>query len=157
MCVAPMPPDLEAQWRAHTSFKGGHVCLKNGGYFGRPGVPSFEWPCPPLNWKIIRAWYWRYHQHINVLEARVIAQLTRDIVRQAASPRRLHFLVDSMICLFSFAKGRTSSRVLNIQVRETAACLLVGGHHAVLGFIRSPENPAVLPSREPEGCWLVHQ
>ena len=147
ICKAPMPPEVARQWRAHLSFKGGHVVLKTGTCFGKPGLGAFEWPNPDLRWREVRGWPWRRPQHINVLEARAILALIERWAREVPGPMRRHILTDSQVCLFAFAKGRSSSRQLNWVLRRAAAAMLVSGCFPSYAYIRSEDNPADEPSR----------
>lgn len=110
----------------------------------RASVPGRLW-----RWKVVTGWKWRGNkEHINVLEMRAILTAIRWRVEKKRN-RRLRFihLTDSLVCLHSLSRGRSSSRKLRRTICRINALLLVSGCQPFWGYIHTDQNPADKPSR----------
>ena len=61
--------------------------------------------------------------------------------------KRFLHLVDSLVNLYAFAKGRATGLALSLQVQRSNALTLAAFAEPLLGSIRSRPNPADGPSR----------
>lgn len=112
----------------------------------RASIPAKLW-----RWKTVAGWRWAStNDHINILELRAILTTIRWWVKRkrCTSSRFLH-LTDSLVCLHSLCRGRTSSRRLRRTLIRINALLLVADLHHVWGYIHTKQNPADRPSRRP--------
>lgn len=112
----------------------------------RASIPSKLW-----KWSTVAGWAWKpNHEHINVLELRAILTAIRWWVKRRGcrSSKFLH-LTDSLVCLHSLCRGRTSSRKLRRTLIKINALLLAADLHPVWGYVHSKLNPADKPSRRP--------
>ena len=112
----------------------------------RASIPSKLW-----KWRVVAGWSWRSHQdHINILELRAILTTIRWWVkkRRSTSSRFLH-LTDSLVCLHSLSRGRTSSIRLRRTLIRINAILLAANLHPLWGYVHTASNPADRPSRRP--------
>ncbi len=89
-------------------------------------------------------------EHINAMEGRAFIAALKWLLRKGDFlDTRVVFLVDSKVWLGSFAKGRSSSRMLSPLLRKASGLVLASvltAHHV---FVPSKHNPADEPSR---GC-----
>ena len=110
----------------------------------RASVPSKLWV-----WKIIAGWQWKGQQeHINVLEMRaILASLQWKLHHKQLQRSRFIHLTDSMVCLHSLSRGRSSSRKLRRTLCRINALLLVSGCQGLWGYVHTDSNPADRPSR----------
>ena len=102
---------------------------------------------PGKLWKA--GWQWlSQDDHINILELRAILTTIRWWVkrRRLKSYRFLH-LTDSLVCLHSLTRGRTSSRKLRRTLIRINALILAADLHPLWGYIHTSQNPADRPSR----------
>ena len=110
----------------------------------RASVPPQLW-----RWKTIAGWAWQGSpEHINCLEMRAIYTTIRWGVSQsqAFSCRFLH-LTDSLVCLHSLSRGRSSSRKMRRTIAKLNSYLLVCNLHPVWAYVNTAGNPADRPSR----------
>ena len=102
--------------------------------------------CDVLGWT---PWY-AYRPaaaHINIQEMRAVRTLVRRLARAARAPVRQLVGIDSLVVCGALAKGQTSSRDLNRQLRSfVAEQLFAVVHIGVLG-VPLKKNPADAPSR----------
>ena len=112
----------------------------------RASLPSALW-----KWKTVMGWPWKGSpEHINVLEMRaVLTSLRWRIVKKKALRTKFVHLVDSLVCLHSLSRGRSSSRKLRRTMSRINALLLASGSHGVWAYVHTKENPADAPSRRP--------
>ena len=105
-------------------------------------VPAKLW-----RWKEVAGSQWHHSgDHINVLELRAILTTLRWLVaRRGIHGRRFMHLTDSLVCLRSLSRGRTSSR----KLRHVNSLILAADLHPVWGYIHTSQNPADRPSRRP--------
>ena len=110
----------------------------------RASVPGRLW-----RWKIITGWKWRLGaEHINSLELRaVLTTLRWRLEHQLEHDCRLIHLTDSLVCLHSLSRGRSSSRKLRRTMSRINALLLGANVQPVWGYIHTDQNPADKPSR----------
>ena len=112
----------------------------------RMSIPSKLW-----RWRAIAGWKWKSHgDHINVLELRAILTSIRWWVKRkrCTSSKFLH-LTDSLVCLHSLCRGRTSSKKMRRTLIRINAIILAADLHPVWGYVHTKENPADRPSRRP--------
>lgn len=112
----------------------------------RASIPAKLW-----RWKTVAGWQWKStNDHINILELRAILTTIRWWVKRkrCTSSRFLH-LTDSLVCLHSLCRSRTSSRWLRRTLIRINALLLVADLHPVWGYIHIKQNPADRLSRRP--------
>ena len=85
---------------------------------------------------------------IDVLELEAMFLHAKRRMRElkGVGTRFLH-LTDSQVVAGVVAKGRSSSRSLNGIVRRMGALLLGSHSYCVVGWVKTKENPADLPSR----------
>eukprot|EP00438_Fugacium_kawagutii_P005608 Skav201437 [mRNA] locus=scaffold201:440319:446233:- [translate_table: standard] len=78
----------------------------------RASVPSRLWV-----WKIVSGWRWRSPgEHINALELRaILTSLKWRVEHKLHHGRRFIHLTDSLVCLHSLTRGRSSLRQLTVQ------------------------------------------
>ena len=113
----------------------------------RQTVPARLW-----RWRIIAGWQWKHgREHINSLELRALEASIRWRVEQLQqlSCKFLH-LTDSLVCLHTVSRGRSSSKKLRRCVCRLNAVLLASGVSPVWGYVHTDQNPADKPSR-----WAV--
>ena len=132
------------------SIKGEDIMVVGGGadqvkfHRLRASVPSKLW-----KWKVVTGWRWTsQHEHINVLEMRaILTSLRWRIVHQGHVNTKFIHLTDSLVCLHSLSRGRSSSRKLRRTICRINALLLASGNHALWGYVHTDQNPADRPSR----------
>ena len=110
----------------------------------RASLPSGLW-----RWRTIAGWSWQgTPEHINVLELRAIYTSIRwwAVQRGAHSVRLVH-LTDSLVCLHSLSRGRSSSRKMRRTMAKLNSYLLVCNLHPVWAYVHTSDNPADKPSR----------
>jgi hypothetical protein len=91
----------------------------------------------------------RAQDHINVLELRALVAATRWALRSYKSIGLSTLrLTDSRVTMGVASKYRSSSKVLQRQLRKLAALELGGSCRFCTGFIRSDWNPADKASRD---------
>lgn len=110
----------------------------------RASLPSTLW-----SWRTICGWRWRgQKEHINVLELRaVLCALRWRITKQHLHHHKFIHLVDSLVCLHSLSRGRTSSRKLRRTLCKIDALLLASRNQGVWAYVHTSANPADAPSR----------
>ena len=110
----------------------------------RGSVPARLW-----RWKVVTGWKWRGEpEHINALEMRALLTCMRWRVEHCGFVRcRFIHLTDSLVCLHSLSRGRTSSRKLRRTVSRVNALMLLSNSQPVWGYIHTDQNPADKPSR----------
>eukprot|EP00438_Fugacium_kawagutii_P021141 Skav230969 [mRNA] locus=scaffold644:24288:26192:+ [translate_table: standard] len=110
----------------------------------RAGVPAKLW-----RWRIVTGWQWRSQdEHINSLELRAILTAIRwRVEHKGHFARRFLHLTDSLVCLHSLTRGRSSSRKLRRTMSRINALLLVSNTQVLWGYVATDSNPADKPSR----------
>eukprot|EP00435_Cladocopium_sp_Y103_P007463 s167_g2.t1 len=110
----------------------------------RQTVPPNLW-----HWKIVSGWQWSLSkEHINVLELRALEATIRwRIERREELQCRFVHLTDSLVCLHTMSRGRSSSRKLRRVVCRLNAVMLAAGVSPVFGYVHTDLNPADKPSR----------
>ncbi|CAE7727291.1 unnamed protein product [Symbiodinium sp. CCMP2592] len=90
----------------------------------RPGpYPAFRW-----HWRDVLSYQWREPQHINVLELTAfLTELRRRSRNSAELGKRFFCVLDSLVCFYVLAKGRSSSKRLNRVSRRIASLSLTSG------------------------------
>lgn len=112
----------------------------------RASVPANLW-----RWKTITGWKWKDgSEHINVLEMRaVLTSLRWRIEKQKITKSKFVHMLDSLVCLHSLSRGRSSSRKLKRSLLRINALLLASHCHPVWTYVHTKDNPADAPSRRP--------
>ena len=112
----------------------------------RASLPANLW-----KWRTICGWQWQgSKEHINSLELRAVYTTLRwRIGKKGWLQQRFVHLVDSLVCLHSLARGRSSSRKLRRTLLKINALLLASGTHALWAYVHTSQNPADAPSRRP--------
>ena len=91
--------------------------------------------------------------HINVQEARARTTLTRHLTARPAFRHKRHVVaMDSRVTIGAAAKGRSSARSMNHELRKAAAHTLAGGVGLGAMWVNSESNPADGLSRKEHGC-----
>ena len=132
------------------SIKGEDVLLTHGSsdqvkfHRLRASIPSKLW-----KWKIIAGWRWcNRNEHINNLEMRaILTSLKWRICHQHHFKCRFIHLTDSLVCLHSLTRGRSSSRKLRRAISRINALLLASSSQGVWSYVHTDQNPADKPSR----------
>ena len=112
----------------------------------RASLPAKLW-----KWRTICGWKWSQQtEHINVLELRaVLTALKWRIERKGVLHSKFVHLVDSLVCLHSLSRGRSSSRKLKRTLLRINSLLLATNSHVVWAYVHTKDNPADAPSRLP--------
>ena len=112
----------------------------------RASLPASLW-----TWRTVMGWPWKGSpEHINVLELRaVLTSLRWRIIKKHAIRSKFVHMIDSLVCLHSLSRGRSSSRKLRRTMSRVNALLLASGSHAVWAYVHTGDNPADRPSRRP--------
>ena len=103
-------------------------------------------------WKVISGWKWTGHgEHINSLELRAcLACIRWRLEHMQEHDCRMVHLTDSLVCLHSMTRGRTSSRRLRRTLCRINSLLLAHNVVGLWGYVSTDLNPADRPSR-----WAV--
>ena len=112
----------------------------------RASVPSKLW-----KWQTVAGWRWSpSKEHINVLEMRAALTALRWRLEQRKSHRKkfVH-LIDSLVCLHSLSRGRSSSLKLKRTLLRINSLLLATHSQALWAYVHTKDNPADGPSRHP--------
>ena len=144
------PAQLVAQLSRHVNHTGSDVSVSTGAPFNTRGGNHASMRANWWSWKMLFKTRWRYVNHINYLEMKMILQAIKWRARQDISvgSRWLH-LADSMVCNYVLSKGRTSSALLQPLSREIAAHLLALNAVQLQAHVDSIENPTDAGSRQP--------
>ena len=112
----------------------------------RSSVPAKLW-----RWREVTGWQWRHSgEHINVLELRAILTTLRWLViRRNGHRKRFLHLTDSLVCLHSLSRGRSSSKKLRHVLMRINSLILAADLHPIWGYVHTAQNPADRPSRRP--------
>lgn len=110
----------------------------------RASVPANLW-----RWRTLCGWQWRGHKdHINVLELRaVLCGLKWRISKQGLRNSKFVHLIDSLVCLHSLSRGRTSSRKMRRTLCKINSLLLASRNSGAWAYVHTSLNPADRPSR----------
>eukprot|EP00438_Fugacium_kawagutii_P015349 Skav202567 [mRNA] locus=scaffold2177:274392:277940:- [translate_table: standard] len=113
----------------------------------RASVPSRLW-----KWRTVAGWTWSEStEHINVLEMRAaLTALKWRIEKQEVVHSKFVHLLDSLVCLHSLSRGRSSSRKLKRTLLRINALTLATDCHVVWAYVHTKDNPADRPSRRPQ-------
>lgn len=141
--------ELTAQISRFVNHTGSDVAISTGTLFNRKIQNHASLRADWWTWKILFCARWKFNNHINYLEMKMIVQALRWRSRSAdaVGSRFLH-LGDSMVCNYILSKGRTSSHLLQPLTREIAAHLLALGSQQFYGHVDSMENPTDHASRQ---------
>ena len=71
----------------------------------------------------------------------------RRIIKMKGNKQRMVHLTDSLVCLHTLTRGRTSSRKLRRTVARINSLLLLSQNSAVWTYVHTALNPADAPSR----------
>lgn len=139
---------LVAHLSRHVNHTGSDVSVAMGIPFSSKSGNHASIRAAWWDWRILFTSRWKFENHINYLEMRVILQAVKWRSRKSSSVgcRWLH-LADSMVCNYILSKGRTSSKLLQPLTREIAAHLLALNSVQLQGHVDSIENPTDAASR----------
>lgn len=110
----------------------------------RATVPAKLW-----RWSVVTGWKWTLgREHINSLELRAILTALRWRVehKHHLNTRVIH-MTDSLVCLHSLTRGRSSSRKLRRTMSRINALILASNLQPVWAYVHTDQNPADKPSR----------
>ncbi len=104
-------------------------------------------PPPRSKWRtaLVRKWKWK--EHNNLGEARSAIWATERAARAGGRSHRCVVYSDSQVVIGAWAKGRSSSFLLNRLCRVQAALCLLYGMRVYMRYVASGENLADGPSR----------
>jgi len=104
-------------------------------------------PPPRSQWRtaLVRKWKWK--EHNNLGEARSAIWATERAARAGGRNHRCVVYSDSQVVIGAWAKGRSSSLLLNRLCRVQAALCLLYGMRVYMRYVSSGENLADGPSR----------
>ncbi len=110
----------------------------------RASIPSRLW-----KWKVVAGWKWANTvDHINSLELRaILTTLMWRVGKKMMLRRKFVHLTDSLVCLHSLTRGRSSSVRLRRTLCRINALLLISSSQAVWAYVHTDQNPADKPSR----------
>lgn len=110
----------------------------------RASLPSNLW-----RWRTLCGWQWRGRKdHINVLELRaVLCGLRWRISKQRLRDSKFLHMIDSLVCLHSLSRGRTSSKKMRRTLCKINSLLLASRNFGVWAYVHTSLNPADRPSR----------
>ena len=152
-CVNLAAPKLLVQKLLNmVSIKGEDILIQSSSedqvkyYRLRSSVPSKLW-----KWKTVTGWRWSSSkEHINVLEMRAtLTALRWRLERRGSLNTKFVHLLDSLVCLHSLSRGRSSSLKLKRSLLRINALLLATHSSAVWAYVHTKDNPADAPSRYP--------
>ena len=114
--------------------------------------PAFRW-----QWKPTSSYAWKHTGHINVLEVVGFLNHVKKSLESSrhVSKRFLH-VVDSQVTAAVVAKGRSSSRPLNMQLRRVAGHALAGDVYPPVVWTKSAWNFSDRASRRLEPAKATH-
>ena len=112
----------------------------------RASLPAKLW-----KWRTICGWRWSSAgEHINSLELRAVyTSLRWRIMKQKVVKSRFIHMVDSLVCLHSLTRGRSSSKKLRRTLLRINALVLASSCQPVWAYVHTSQNPADKPSRKP--------
>lgn len=139
---------LVAHVSRHVAHNGSDVSISLGVPYSPKGGNHVSLRADWWTWKMLFVSKWKFHNHINSLEMRMIVQTAKWRSRNPDNfcKRWLH-LADSMVCNYILSKGRTSSHMLQPLVKQHAAILLAMNSVEIHGHVDSSENPTDKASR----------
>ena len=119
----------------------------------RASIPSRLW-----KWRVAASWEWHGgREHINVLEMRAVLNALRwRLERKGLTRVKFVHMVDSLVCLHSLSRGRSSSRKLRRTLLRINSLLLATGAQVVWTYVHTGQNPADAPSRHPRKRKWTH-
>ena len=112
----------------------------------RASLPARLW-----RWRVAASWRWTGgREHINVLEMRAVLNSLRWRLERHSQVRiKFVHMVDSLVCLHSLSRGRSSSLKLRRTLLRVNSLLLATGSSVVWSYVHTSQNPADAPSRRP--------
>ena len=112
----------------------------------RASVDPLKW-----EWRHCRAFRWRRSEHINILEMKAALHAIQWRGRRSAYRNfRTMILIDNQSVLAVMAKGRSSSRKINLLLRRLAALCCALNVYLLVCWVDTADNPADEASR-----WYV--
>lgn len=112
----------------------------------RASIPAKLW-----RWRTVAGWAWNGRdEHINVLEMRAaLTALRWRLEKNHHLNSRFVHLLDSLVCLHAFSRGRSSSKKLKRTLLKANALILATKTQVVWAYVHTKTNPADRPSRRP--------
>lgn len=99
-------------------------------------------------WKHCRAFRWRHATHINLLELKSLVHAIQWRARRARYHSfRTMILCDSQAVIAVVAKGRSSSKKINMVLRRLAALCCALNLYVLICWVDTADNPADEASR----------
>lgn len=138
---------LTLEFGRHVSHRGGEI----KGDIGAGSYPD-QWPLVAgkmhwFTWHVALS-FRQSGAHINILELRAALASIKWVIRNRnITSRNLILYIDSQVCFCAIAKGRSSSRPLNLVLQRFNALLVAADIALTVVYVRSSRNPADRPSR----------
>ena len=98
-------------------------------------------------WSVSRSCGFGQSAHINIQELREVVRELKARASMHLSPERSANFIDSRVVLGCYAKGRSSSRMLNRTLRTSVGPSILSSKRQVNTWAASEDNPADAPSR----------
>ena len=118
----------------------------------RAPYPAFRW-----QWKPTSSYAWKHCGHINVLElVAFLSHVKKSLESSRFISKRFLHVVDSQVTAAVVAKGRSSSRQLNMQLRRVAGHALAGDIYPLVVWTISAWNFSDRASRRLEPARNTH-
>ncbi len=143
-------PSLAQALSRTTEHRGAYVRLD---LRGLPANQSLSAPDPVagelfqcMPWIVHRSWRHRHSAHVNLQELEEICEV-RGAVRHSLEPQRMVNGVDSLVCLGTWCKGRSSSTQINRLLRRILPWRVFGRMSLENLHMCSQHNPADAPCR----------
>ncbi len=162
---AYVPDSLAAAFWRTTEQRGAYVRLDTR---DAPGLSSQD-PDPLagelvecMQWTVHRSRTFRSSKHVNLQELEEVCEELRASVRRDIMGSRHVNIVDSLVSLGAWCKGRSSSFQINKKLRRVVGWRVLGRKSLENMHVRSASNPADDPSRlrplappKPAEPWML--
>ena len=128
--------------------RGSDIRLDTGTLFRPDCCPRISVDPLKWEWRHCRAFKWRKSEHINILELKAALHAIQWRGRRSAyRDFRTMILIDNQSVLAVMAKGRSSSRKINLLLRRLAALCCALNVYLLVCWVDIADNPAVEASR----------
>ena len=148
VCTAPL--SAEAQSQLHVWFSERRAADLNP-----QARQLFQTHFPGALWHPIFSFKWRFPEHINALEFRILVDAIRWVISHPGDAVRVAAFVDSQVVQSIVGKGRTSAPSLIHICRRLSSYLLATGINLSTFYVPTDLNPADGPSRRPRPHYNV--
>ncbi len=127
--------------------RGSDIRLDTGNLFRADAYPRCAIDPLKWEWRHCRAFRWKRAEHINMLELRAALHAVQWRCRRAEyCDFRTMILIDNQAILAVIAKGRSSSKKVNLLRRLTALCCSLN-IYVLVCWVDTVDNPADEASR----------